>query len=375
MRRLITIALLSIVPAAVMPGADLFLSHWRSVAERLIRTPAESYKFNWGEGVQMIGLMKIHERSGDERYADYVERWAGIYLPRDIGELLNTGRAASGNRPGYCGHWSPATAILYLHQARGKPRHLELAEKVARFIRDGAERSPEGGLGHWQGSHQYWVDTLYMACPLLAALGKLQGNSACIDDAARQLIVYARHLQDSESGLFYHMWDWEEETRTSEPWGRGNGWVLMSLADTMEVIEEDHRYHGALEEISRKLAGGLGDTQDADGLWHTVLDDPDSYPESSATAMCSYGLLKLVRLGVLSDSYIPLAVEAWAAVNERFVSNGLITGVSAGTGPQGGDHYRARPLGSETWGTGAYLMAGSEIDRLPSVPPRAKRPD
>ncbi len=57
------------------------------------------------------------------------------------------------------------------------------------------------------------------------------------------------------------------------------------------------------------------------------------------------------------------------------MSNGLITGVSAGTGPQGGDHYRARPLGSETWGTGAYLMAGSEIDRLPSVPPRAKRPD
>jgi len=92
-------------------------------------------------------------------------------------------------------------------------------------------------------------------------------------------------------------------------WARGNGWVLMSIADTMEHM----------------------------GRKHTILDDPASYEESSATAMFTYRLLKLVRLKVLP---------------------------AAGTGPGKGDNYKAIKLGSETWGTGAHLMAGSEMDCL-----------
>jgi hypothetical protein len=51
-------------------------------------------------------------------------------------------------------------------------------------------------------------------------------------------------------------------------------------------------------------------------------------------------------------------------VNQRYVKDGLVTGISAGTVPKGREYYRALPLGTETWGTGAYLMAGSEVDRM-----------
>ena len=330
--------------------------NWRSVAGRLIETPPRNYPFNWGEGVQMIGLMRVHERTGDERYADYVERWTDLYLGRDLEELLH-----SRNRRGYCGHWSPGTAILLLHGARGNPQHLDLAKKVNRFILDEAERSPEGGLGHWQGSHQYWVDTLYMACPLLAGIGE----PAMIDDAANQIAVFARHLQDDGSGLFLHMWDWETKERSAGLWGRGNGWVLMSIADTMEAMDRNHPAYTQLQEIARKMASGLEKTQSGSGLWHTILDRQDSsYSEVSATCMFVYGILKLVRLGVLPDSYAPMAERAWSAVNDGFVRDGLVVGVSAGTGPRGAEHYRTRDRGTYTWGTGAYLMAGSEIDRL-----------
>jgi len=64
---------------------------------------------------------------------------------------------------------------------------------------------PEGGIDHWTGSHQYWVDTLYMACPVLARSGRLENKPAYVDDAAQQFIVHARHLQDDKTGLFYHM--------------------------------------------------------------------------------------------------------------------------------------------------------------------------
>jgi unsaturated rhamnogalacturonyl hydrolase len=253
--------------------------------------------------------------------------------------------------------------VLYLYRDRPKPEHLKLARDVAGYIETAAERSPDGGLGHWQGSHQLWVDTLYMACPLLSGLGQMENRPAYIEDAAHQIVVHARHLQDEKTGLIYHMWDWQAGTHSEGYWGRGDGWVLMSLADTLEAMKPASPSYQELVSIARKLAKGLESTQDADGLWHTVLDDPKSYPECSATAMFSYGMLKLVRLRVLPPAYKARALKAWRAINDRYVKDGLVVGVSAGTGPNGANAYRTMPVGTETWGTGAYLLAASEVAR------------
>jgi rhamnogalacturonyl hydrolase YesR len=335
---------------------------WTAVADRLIGTPPESYPFNWGEGVQMMGLMSAARAAHDARYADYVEKWARIYEARDVPALLDIGPSVPNPaRRAYCGHWSPASAALYLYRDRPKPEHLKLAQEVARFIETAAERSPEGGLGHWEGSHQLWVDTLYMACPLLAGLGQTERRPGYIRDAANQIVIYARHLQDPKTGLFYHMWDWQTGTRSEGFWGRGDGWVLMSLAETLEAMKPRDPQYPALAAIALKLAKGLAATQDPAGLWHTVLDDPGSYPECSATAMFSYGMLKLVRLRVLPPAYNALALKAWRAINLRYVRDGLVVGVSAGTDPKGADAYRTKPVGTETWGTGAYLLASGEV--------------
>ena len=335
---------------------------WTAVADRLITTPAESYRFNWGEGVQMMGLMRAAVTARNPRYTDYVERWAGLYEPRDRNVLLNLGAApANPARPGYCGHWSPASAALYLYGERRRPEHLQLARDVAAYIVEGAERSPEGALGHWQGSHQLWVDTLFMACPLLAGLGRLENRPELIADAAHQLTLYAQRLQDERTGLFYHMYDWQSGTHTEGFWGRGNGWVVMSLADTLEAMGPKHAAYPQLAAIARRQWNGLASVQDSDGLWHTVMEDAASYPECSATAMVVYGALKLARLGVLPAAVRDPARKAWRALNDRFVRDGLVVGVSAGTDPRGVEAYRQKAIGTETWGTGAYLLAASEI--------------
>ena len=51
------------------------------------------------------------------------------------------------------------------------------------------------------------------------------------------------------------------------------------------------------------------------------------------------------------------AFKAWQTINSRYVKDGVVTGVSAGTGPAGTSAYRTRPVGRDTWGTGAYLLA------------------
>lgn len=350
-----------VVCSSLLMAADPYREKWISVADRLVTLPPETFAYNWGEGVQQIGLMKVYERTRERKYLDWMKRWTALYEGKDNRELLNIlEKPWGGEHSAYCGHWSPATAILLLHQASPKPRYLDIAEATAEFIMKQAERSPEGGLGHWQGSHQLWVDTLYMACPLLSELGRMKGRKEYVADSAAQIVVYARHLQDADTGLFYHMWDWETKQRTPGPWGRGNGWVMMSIADTIDALGGKH---DGLRKVLESQVRGLEKTQDADGLWRTVMDDAASYPECSASSMVVYGVLKLVRLGVLPREKAAMAMKAWKAVNDRYVKDGLVTGVSTGTVPKGREYYRKLKAGTETWGTGAYLLAGSEVDR------------
>jgi unsaturated rhamnogalacturonyl hydrolase len=334
---------------------------WISVANALIAGKAESYEFNWGEGVQMVGIMQTHERTGNPRYADFVERWAAHHVPKGVDELI---ARIHPKRSGYCGHWVAGTALVYLYEARKNPGPLAIASGIARFIRAGATRSPEGLPGHWSGNYQMWVDTLYMTCPLLSKLSKLESKPEYLDDAASQLLSSAKHMRDERTGLFYHMWDWEHDRRSDAQWGRGNGWVIMSIADTFEYLPKSHPSFKPLKELANEYARALVTHLDRDGVVHTVMTDLDSYAECSATTMLVYGLLKLVRLGVLPARYRDTALRSWAAVNARFVKDGIVTGVSAGTGPAAKERYGQIAVGTQTWGTGSYLMAGAEVDRL-----------
>jgi len=352
-----------LIAATLLAQSDPYGERVREVADRLIRTPVESIPYNWGEGVEMMGLAKYHERVRDPRYADFLEAWARRHLKKDAKELLGVGAGRDGEHAGYCGHWSPAMAILLLNEARPDAAYRAIVERTVDFIHSGAERSPEGALGHWQGSHQLWVDTLYMACPLLTHFGQGRRRPEHVLDAARQIALYAKRLQDEKTGLFYHMWDWQTGDRTSELWARGNGWVLMSIADVIEALEPMHPDYEPLVAIAEKMLAGLAKTQDARGLWRTVLDDPASYTETSATAMVVYGTLKLVRHQAVPVGRASMARKAWKAINEEYVKDGLVLGVSAGTVPKDREYYRNVKLGSETWGTGAYLLAASETAR------------
>lgn len=336
---------------------------WTEVADNLITTASESYAWDWGEGVQMCGLMQVYERTGDQRYADFVARWADTHVPMGYERLL--GNDAGSERKGYCGRWVAGTALVYLYEATKKPQYLQVASSIAGFIQAGATRSPEGAPGHWLGNYQLWVDTLNMTCPLLSRLSKIEHKPAYLDDAVNQLLVAARHLRDERTGLFYHMWDWQYDRRSEEQWGRGNGWVIMSIADTFEFLPRDHPRYGELKGTAESFAKSLLAAQDPDGVWHTVIADPTSPAECSATTMIAYGLLKLARLGVLPAGFRDSGRKAWRAVNQRWVKDGLVTGVSEGTIPRDRDQYLNRKVGTYTWGTGSYLMAGAEIDRLP----------
>ncbi len=336
---------------------------WIAVADRLAATDAASYPFDWGEGVQMSGLMQVYGRTKTEKYADFVARWADTHASKGSSVLMNNHADAKGWK-GYCGRWVSGTALLYLYEARKDQRYLQIASEIANFVRAGAARGPEGALAHYQGNFQIWVDTLNMSCPLLSRLSKAENKPWYLEDAVDQLLSAARHMRDARTGLFYHMWDWQFERLSAVQWGRGNGWVTMSLADVFEYLPKNNPRYGELQKMAKAHADALLRVQDGDGVWHTIMNDLTSPAESSATTMVAYGLLKMVRLGALPAKYRAPALKAWNAVNEKWVKDGVVTGISQGTAPANAEAYLNRKVGTYTWGVGSYLMAGTEVDRL-----------
>ena len=193
----LSVAILVVAPLAARtasPQASLNREKWIAVADHLIQTPPENYPYDWGEATLFIGLLKTYERTHNVAYIDYAEKWAALYTTRSREELLELDASGShrdesgegvGSIPGDCNRWVPGAVMLSLFQEQHKHEYLRMVQMITDFIRESAERSPEGGLDHWTGSHEYWVDTLYMACPLLARFGKMENKPADVDDAAK----------------------------------------------------------------------------------------------------------------------------------------------------------------------------------------------
>lgn len=322
--------------------------------------------FNWGEGVLMYGLLDTWRVTRNRRYLDAVRRWADHHCAKGIVPLLN--------QRGYCGHWGPGTPLLLLYQHTQEPHYLKAAADIRHFVRHAATRTREGALGHWRGNVQIWVDTLCMACPTLARYHVAANDADALEDAVRQLELASRHLQDPKTGLFWHMWDERTGKHSDGFWGRGNGWVIISLVDTLEVLPPTHPARGRLRRILQAQVRGLMPLQTPSGMWRTVLDRQNAYEETSATAMIVYGIAKAQQLKLIAEGHTAPLRKAWAALEKQVDDKGVVRGTSAGTGPRGIRHYLDRPRGEYPWGTGAFLLAGAKLREMGIVGASAQRP-
>ena len=117
-------------------------------------------------------------------------------------------------------------------------------------------------------------------------------------------------------------------------------------------------------EILKAQVRALAALQDETGLWHTLLDDPDSYLEASATAGFAYGILKGVRMGLLEREYSEVAEKAVRAIIANISDDGELQQVSFGTGMGSDlDFYRNIPRTSMPYGQAMAILCLAEYLR------------
>jgi rhamnogalacturonyl hydrolase YesR len=152
------------------------------------------------------------------------------------------------------------------------------------------------------------------------------GDKIYLDRAALEMVAYLDKLQ-KPNGLFYHGPDFPFF------WGRGNGWVAGGMAELLTDLPDNHPKRARILQGYRTMMASLLKYQDADGVWHQLIDHPESYQESSCTAMFTYAMITGVKKGWLKGkAYAQSARKGWLGVNRFIDQDGNVDKVCVGTG-------------------------------------------
>ncbi|MGV8093893.1 MAG: glycoside hydrolase family 88 protein [Mangrovibacterium sp.] len=239
-------------------------------------------------------------------------------------------------------------------------------DRAAAFIFDTHKRLPDGTLARdWPHDRTVWADDLYMAVPFLARMGKITGEEKYFDEAIKQVENYNKHLYDPTTGLYFHCWYSDVGINGVARWGRSNGWLVVAQTELLNFLPEGHPKRTELIKLLLRQIVGFSRYQDPLGLWHQLLDKPDSYLETSVTAMFVYAVARAVNQGWIPPVYFTVAERGWEGLVSKITPEGKVKDVCVGTGiSEDISFYYNRPVTlNGNHALGAVLLAGSEMIR------------
>ena len=220
----------------------------------------------------------------------------------------------------------------------------------------------------------WWCDALFMAPPALTLYSNLKDDRTYLDEMHKYYKETYDLLYDKEEKLFARdvrfLWNGEgegddirKENGKKIFWSRGNGWVLGGLALILEHMPANYEHRPFYENLFREMSGKIKKIQPEDGLWRSNLLSPESYDhgEVSGSGFFTFAIAWGINNGLLDElEYTPVIAKAWRGLIASQQENGMVGWVQeVGTAPES--------TTKDSWhnyGTGAFLLAGSEILKL-----------
>jgi len=297
----------------------------------------------WEQGVAAQALLEL----GESAWVVLLAKDAVVNQLKDGRLALNEGRGPLAD-PAANGE-----PLLHAATVTGDPALRQAADRMLEFLLYKAPRTRDGLIYHNAIENQIWVDACYMAPPFLAVAGYPE-------EAVRQLVGYRQRLFDAQAHLFYHIWDEDLQAYARQLfWGVGNGWAAAGMARVIRALPERMgRDRALLVGFVKELLDGCLVHQRADGLFHDILDDPETFVETNAAQMLATTIYRGIAGGWLDAAYLPDADRMRAAAHAKVDAYGLVQGVC------GAPHFNRS--GTATEGQAFFLMmeaAHGELNR------------
>lgn len=351
-----------------------------------IKVKSKYLDWHYTNGVTNIALMELGDKLGDAKYENYVLKNMNFvfdevnqnYFRRLYDQTLKQEgwKAVNGvnwhmiYRNKRLDDNGPMGASLITLNRRHPAKHFqEYIDKTKHHLMVSEPRLADGTIARlWPHVNTIWADDAFMALSFLVRMGEVTGDNTYFDDAANQILNYTRYLWCKKKGVYYHCYHTDNKQHGVAHWSRANGWIFMATADLLARMPKNHPMREDVIRNFQMQADGVIRYQGANGLWHQLLDKPDSYEEVTGTSMFVFGIAKGVKEGWLHPDYIYVAWEGLKGMLTKISSEGDVTAICAGTGIMPGlSFYYNRPQWkNDPMGEGPVLRALVEMIDAPN---------
>jgi len=327
--------------------------------------------YEWG--VVYAGMTLIGETVGDKRFSDYTTRrlrflsevapyFRELIKEKTVQEL-QLRQVVNPEALDDCG--SMCAAFIKASYQKDAPDYNAIINNYMDWIMNGQMRLADGTLARNRPHlNTLWLDDMFMSVPALALMGKYTGNAKYYDEAVKQIKQFSERMFVEQKNLFMHGWVQDMDEHPAFFWARANGWAIMTLVETLEVLPPNHLGYADVLTLFRKHVKGLAGLQSGEGTWHQLLDRSDSFLETSASAIYIYCIARAINRGWLDPkAYGACALLGWNAVAQQINELGQVNGTCVGTGMAfDAAFYYYRPVNVfAAHGYGPVLLAGGEV--------------
>ncbi|MEY3445108.1 MAG: Rhamnogalacturonan exolyase YesX [Bacteroidota bacterium] len=285
--------------------------------------PAKKYNWTW----QQSALLRAMTAQYDQKIGPNPEVYLN-YVRTAIDRSMDA--AWVGHNPNSV---ASGAGLAWLARVTGEAKYRSAAESLyQKYLQ--IPRFPNGAIWHLRRFAELWDDTIFMVGTYLLEMYLLTDDEKYLNELLLQVQTHREKLQVTDpnapgAGLWVHGWDgddkdhcrlcsqqhWDENAahRSTEIWGRGNGWVIVTLTQIVESLPKTHPKWPTFAGYLKEMLVHLPELQDsATGHWFQLPAYPHvdgNYIESSCTAMFGYGIAGALRLGIVEGEAYEAAVD------------------------------------------------------------------
>jgi rhamnogalacturonyl hydrolase YesR len=332
----------------------------------------------WTRGAYFEGALALYRINHDTNIYNYAAQWGAF-----TNWTLRSGDTDTDPDDQDAGQ---EYIELYLMDTTQTNRLTHIANNVNYWMQN------QTGLREWT-----YVDSLHMSMPAFAKLGALDSNTipALQTNATYTPEMYSffhniKSVYGKSNGLYNltdHLW-WRDTTFLSNYtasdgtrqkcyWSRGNGWAMVALCRTMDVLPSSDPHYPEYLQTFQDMAAAVKAAQRPDGFWNMNLAYTNDYPgpEASGTSCFVYGMAWGINHGCLAASdYLPAVISGWNALSNGALHRGNDTtngpgflGYEQSTGDAPTNNppvtHDSAPDYTD-FGVGLFLLAGAEVCAL-----------
>ena len=353
----------------------------RILTQSRIKTREERYfnreaynEWTYANGILLNSFMDLYRYSGKQQLGDFVES-VGAFTMRIIPKLsseyfeqkaIRTANYRMFRKAMLDDTGAPSLPYLELYEFTGREDYLTLSKEMADYVSRGQERLQDGTFCRPEPMPgTVWSDDLFMASSLLIRLYELTRDTVLLNDCILQAERMHDYLWDPKSQLHRHGYFSQSGEQSPVCWIRSNGWLLWSVSDMLLKIPYYHPSYNKIMDIYRISSEGLVQYQGKNGLWNQIVNDGNSFEETSGSSMFTLSIARGVNEGWLPVNYGEYARKGWMGICTR-IEGDKVFDICQGTGI-GFDqdfYLKRKRFVNDPRGLGALITCAIEMDKL-----------